>query len=185
MEIKVFRVIWTGIIGMLIMIPAAYICFLAFDLISLLTGGLIQNFGSIAGGFVMFIIGALLGIFIICLFPVHWVLINQPDNVLFMLALVVPWIGSCTVMALLTSKSPEEGFFTSLMIGIGFFILMAILYGVVAVFLAAVGGAALLDSASIGLTDLPFLLAALTATMEGAAIGGVFAALIGSLKYEK
>jgi len=44
MEFKLWRMIWTGIVGMLFMLPTAYATFYIFDLIALLTGGLIQNF---------------------------------------------------------------------------------------------------------------------------------------------
>jgi hypothetical protein len=103
---------------------------------------------------------------------------------MLMLALVLPWIFCCSIMALLTARNPEEGIFTSIAIGLGLFIIMAAIYFVLAVVLARFGGGALLNNASIGLTELPFLLATFLATMEGAGIGAVFAALIGSLKYE-
>ena len=188
MEFKKWRFIWTGIVGMLFLLPIAYATFYFFDLIALLTGGLIQNFfvlaRAIGGPIIGFFISALIGIFLICLIPVHWALINRPDNVMLMLALIIPWIICCSVMALLTSRSPKEGIFTSLAIGLGLFIIMAIFYFGLAFILANFGGGAILDGASIGLTELPFLLSAFLATMEGAGIGAVFAALIGSLKYE-
>ena len=188
MEFKLWRFIWTGIVGMLFMIPMAYTTFYFFDLIALLTGGLIQNFfvlaRTIGGPLIGFFISAFVGIFLICLIPVHWALINQPDNVMLMLALILPWIFCCSVMALLTARNPEDGIFTSLAIGLGLFIIMAIFYFGLSFILARFGGGAIIDSASIGLTELPFLLSAFLATMEGAGIGAVFAALIGSLKYE-
>jgi hypothetical protein len=188
MEFKLWRMIWTGIVGMLLMLLTAYATFYIFDLIALLTGGLIQNFfvltRAIGGPLIGFLISSFVGVFLICLIPIHWALINQPDNVMLMLALVLPWIFCCSIMALLTARNPEEGIFTSIAIGLGLFIIMAAIYFVLAVVLARFGGGALLNNASIGLTELPFLLATFLATMEGAGIGAVFAALIGSLKYE-
>jgi len=188
MEFKLWRFIWTGIVGMLFMLPIAYATFYFFDLIALLTGGLIQNFfvlaRAIGGPIIGFFISAFIGVFLICLIPVHWALINRPDNVMLMLALILPWIFCCSVMALLTSRNPKEGVFTSLAIGLGLFTIMAIFYFGLAIILARFGGGAILDGVAIGFTGLPFLLAAFLATMEGAGIGAVFAALIGSLKYE-
>ena len=188
MEFKLWRFIWTGIVGMLLMLLIAYATFYFFDLIALLTGGLIQNFfvlaRAIGGPIIGFFISALIGIFLICLIPVHWALINRPDDVMLMLALILPWIICCSVMALLTSRNPQEGIFTSLAIGLGLFAIMTMFYFGLAFILARFGGGAILDGVSIGFTGLPFLLAAFLATMEGAGIGAVFAALIGSLKYE-
>ncbi len=188
MGFKLWRFIWTGIVGMLFMLPTAYATFYAFDLIALLTGGLIQNFfvltRTLGGPLIGFLISAFIGVFLICLIPVHWALLNQPDNVMLMLALVLPWIICCSLMALLTARDPQEGVYTSFAIGLGLFIIMVIIYSVLAVLLARFGGGAILDSASVGFTDLPFVLAAFLATMEGAGIGAVFAALFGSLKYE-
>ncbi|TFG24356.1 MAG: hypothetical protein EU532_12655 [Promethearchaeota archaeon] len=188
MEFKLWRFIWTGIVGMLLMIPIAYATFYIFDLISILTGGLIQNFAGLArvlgGPVIFFFISALLGVSLICLIPVHWALYTQPGNIMLMLALILPWIICCSIMALLTAKNPEEGIFTSLAIGLGFFIIFAAFYAIISLLLARFGGAAIIDGLSIGLTGLPFLLAVLLATMEGAGIGAVFAALIGSIKLE-
>lgn len=188
MEFGVWRFIWTGIVGMLFMIPTAFATFYFLDLIALLTGGLIQNFfvliRALASPLVAFFISAFIGIFLICLFPVHWALMNHPDNVMLMLALVLPWVICCSTMALLTARNPKEGILTSFAIGLGFFFIMLIIYIGISVLLARFGGGAIINRASIGLTGMPFLLAAFLATMEGAAIGAVFAALIGSLKYE-
>jgi hypothetical protein len=188
MEFKLWRFIWTGIVGMLLMIPIAFATFYFFDLIAILTGGLIQNFFGLArvlgGPIIFFFISAFLGVFLICLIPVHWALMTQPGNVILMLALILPWIICCSIMSLLTARNPEEGIFTSFAIGLGFFIILAVFYIGLSLLLAQIGGAALIDGLSVGLTELPFLLAALSATMEGAGIGAVFAALIGSIKYK-
>jgi hypothetical protein len=188
MEFKLWRSIWTGIVGMLLMIPTAFATFYFFDLVSLITGGLIQNFttalSNALGPVIVFFISAFLGIFLICLIPIHWALISQPNNILLMLALVLPWVICCSIMALLTARKLEEGVFTSLFIGLGFFIFMLIIYVGASVLLRAVGGAAIINGIAIGLTDLPFLLAAFLATMEGAGCGAAFAALVGSIKYK-
>ena len=174
---------------MLLMIPTAYICFVSFDLISLLTGGLITNFQGLAGALggagqiLIFIIGAFLGVMLVCLFPIHWVLINQPDNVILLLAITLPWIITCSVASFLFAHTPRGGIHTSLAIGIGYFIFMLIPYILFSVLLAPLGGSAIIDNLSMGLTDLPWVLAALTATMEGAGVGAVFGGLVGSLKY--
>ncbi|TFG01528.1 MAG: hypothetical protein EU539_13960 [Promethearchaeota archaeon] len=190
MEFKLWKFIWTGIVGMLLMIPIAYTFFYLFDMPRLLTGGLIQNFfalGSAIGPLIFFFIAAFLGVFIICLVPIHWVIIYTPGDLFgidLLLAIALPWIACCSLMALLTSKNFWDGIFTSLAIGLGFFIVMLVIYLGASVILAPIGGGAILDGIAIGLSDSPFLLAAFLATMEGAGTGCAFAALIGSIKQE-
>ncbi|MFX0187729.1 MAG: hypothetical protein ACFE8A_08335 [Candidatus Hodarchaeota archaeon] len=171
------------------MIPIAYICFVSFDTLSLITGGLIQNILGLVSGYgeiVMFIFGAFLGVGLVCIFPIHWALINHPDNILLLLALVLPWIITCSIASFLFAHSPRGGIHTSLAIGLGYFILMTIPYLLFSFFLSQAGlaGVSIIDGITIGLTGMPWVLSALTATMEGAGIGAVFGALVGSFKYK-
>ena len=172
---------------MLLMVPIAYISFISFDLISLLTGGFITNFIGLADTInpvVVFLLGAFLGILVICLVPIHWVLINQPGNWIYLLALALPWIVTCFLTSYLFAHTPRGGIHTSLAIGIGFFVLMLVPYILLAILLAQFGGAAIIDGLSVGITDLPWVLATLCATMEGAGVGAFFGAFAGSLKYK-
>ena len=175
---------------MLLMVPIAYISLISFDLIALITGGLIQNFQGLSGGLggggriLIVIIGIFLGILIICLFPIHWLILSQPGNWLLLLALLAPWVITCFITSYMFSHSPRGGIHTSMAIGLGFFFLMLIPYLILSVLLAPIGGAAIIDNISIGLTGYPFVLSVFFATMEGAGVGAVFGALAGSLKYK-
>ncbi|MFX1392365.1 MAG: hypothetical protein ACFFAH_02220 [Promethearchaeota archaeon] len=171
------------------MIPTAYICFVSFDTLSLITGGLIQNILGLASGFGtigMFIFGAFLGVGLVCIFPIHWALINHPDNILLLLALVLPWIITCSIASALFAHSPRGAIHTSLAVGIGYFIVMLIPYIIFSFLLSQAGlpGGTIIDSITIGLTGMPWVLSTLTATMEGAGVGAVFGAFVGSLKYK-
>ena len=171
------------------MIPIAYACFVAFDTFALITGGFIRNIVYLFASFgpaAMFVIGAFLAIGVVCMVPIHWALINQPNNVLLLLALVLPWIITCSISSALFAHSPRGGIHTSIAIGIGYFIIMLIPYLVLSLLLsqAGLGGNLIVDNLIMGITGLPWILSALTATMEGTGVGAVFAALVGSLKYK-
>jgi len=172
------------------MIPMSYITFISFDLIALLTGGLIQNFpefiASFSGGarVFMMIVAAFLGVIIICLYPIHVALINDPGNWMFFLALILPWVITCFITSYLFSHSPRGGIDTSFGIGIGLFFFMFIPYLILSALLAPIGGSEIINSLSIGITGLPYITAVFFATMEGAAVGAFFGAFAGSLKYK-
>ncbi len=172
---------------MILMILTASMSFIFFDTISLLTGGFITNFQGLAESInpvFVFLLGAFLGILLVCLIPIHWILINQPGNWIYLLALALPWIVTCFLTSYLFAHTPRGGIHTSLAIGIGLFLMMLVPYIALAILLAQFGGAAIIDGFSIGITDLPWVLATLSATMEGAAIGAFFGAFAGSLKYK-
>ncbi len=180
------RVCCSGCCGMLCLLPMAYISFRFLDLTSQITGGLIQNISSLAdvlpmGDALIFVVGAIVGVLIVCLFPIHWALINNPGDVMLLLSIIVPWILCCAITAGLFAHSPRGGFDTSLAIGIGWFFVMLLPYIAVSIML---GSGGLLDGLATGFTGMPWILAVLTATMEGAAVGGVFGAFVGSLKYD-
>jgi len=172
----------------------AYISFRFLDLTGQITGGLIKNIGELGrilpgGEGMMFVLGAIMGVGMICLFPVHWALFYYPGDVMLLIAIILPWILCCTITSGLMAHSPKGGFNTSIAIGLGYFFAMLLPYIVMgAVLGSALGapglGTALMDAVASGLTDLPYVLAVLLATMEGAAVGGVFGAFVGSLKYE-
>ena len=171
------------------MIPTAYICLISFDTFGLITGGLIKNVWmavGMFGGVAIIIFSIFLGVGIVCLFPIHWVLINRPNDILLLLALALPWIITCSAASALFAHSPRGGIHTSIAIGIGFFILMLIPYLLLSLLLGqtGLGGSTIIDNLTMGLTGLPWVLSALTATMEGAGVGACFGALVGSLKYK-
>lgn len=182
------RVIGSGIAGMLCLLPMAWISFYFLDLPAQITGGLIQNtaeIGSLFGGagqLIGLVIGMILGLVLICLFPVHWALIYQPNDLLLLTAIILPWILCCAITSGLFAHSPRGGLHTSIAIGLGWMILFLVGYALMRVALGPFG--TVLDAAVTGFTDMPFALAVITATMEGALIGGIFGSFVGSLKYE-
>jgi hypothetical protein len=182
------------------MIPMAWLSFNFLGLSSAITGGLIENLegalgtiGSLLGpvGEVLVLLaGAIIGLFLIFLFPIHWCLFYRPSDVMLLIAVVVPWILCCVITSGLFAHSPRGGLHTSLAIGIGYAIPLVAIYIAIPVVLGGlapgIGGilTGLIDGLSSGLTDLPFILAVLTAIFEGCLVGALFGAFIGSLKYK-
>jgi hypothetical protein len=195
------RVICSGCAGMLCLIPMAYISFRFLNLTSVITGGLIENFedlmaglGSLigqGGGLITTIGSAFIGLALIFLFPIHWCIQYRPDDIMLLIAVVVPWILCCSITAGLFAHSPVGGLTTSFAIGIGYLVpAIAIYFAIPAIINSVAGGAVggalftgIIDGLISGLTDLPYLLAVTTAILEGAGVGAVFGAFIGSLKY--
>ncbi|MBD3196799.1 MAG: zinc-ribbon domain-containing protein [Candidatus Lokiarchaeota archaeon] len=193
------RVIWSGIVGMVILVPMAWISFTFLNLTGSVTGGLIEGLedllASIPGvlGMILSILGGMiLGVLLIFLFPVHWALYYRPDDVMLIIALMTPWILTCTIASAISAHSPRGGLHTSLAIGIGYAIPTTILYFALGPIIGALTGGggigmtvtSLIDGLSLGLTDLPFLAAALLGIFEGCLVGAFFGAFIGSLKYK-
>ena len=188
------RVICSGCLGMLCLIPMAWISSLALDLPSAVTGGLFTNIndaiatlGSLLpfGDILSFVASAFLGLILILLFPIHWCIFYRPDDVLLIVAVVLPWILCCTITSAIFAHSPRGGIHTSLAIGIGYLIPAMAIYLVIP-FIPMIGPiiAGVVDGAVSGLTDLPYLLAVFTAILEGCLVGAVFGGFIGSLKYK-
>ena len=75
------RVVWSGIVGMILLAVFSWISFAFLDLTSSVTGGLIENLqdalaalGSILPGIgtvLGVLAGAFLGVLRICFFPIH------------------------------------------------------------------------------------------------------------------
>jgi hypothetical protein len=187
------RVIKSGIVGMLIFVPMAYISFRFLNLTEGVTGGLLENvdealsaISGFLGGlgvFLEFIVGMLIGVALVFIFPIHWCIAYRPDDIGLILAVTVPWILTCVIASALFSHSPREAIHTSLSIGIGYMIISVIPYIILSVVFHGIG-AGILDGLLIGLSDLPYLLAVLTAILEGCLVGTVFGAFIGSLRYK-
>lgn len=186
------RVFFSGCAGMLCLIPMAWISFRFLNLTEGVTGGLIANIddavGAIAGflgpgGFVIeILIGMLIGVALIFLFPIHWILYYRPDDVGLLIAVTIPWILACVITSGLFAHSPRGGFNTSLSMGIGYVIILTVIYFVLSAVLPL--GSAILDGVVLGLTDLPYLFAVITAIFEGCLVGAIFGAFIGSLRYK-
>lgn len=194
------RVLGSGCLGMLCLIPMAWVSFNFLGLSSAITGGLIENLedalstlGGLlgpVGDILMILAGGIIGLVLIFFFPIHWCLFYRPSDVGLLIAVVVPWILCCAITSGLFAHSPRGGLHTSLAIGIGYAIPLVAIYFVIPAILGAVvpgiGGVitGIIDGLSSGLTDLPFVLAVLTAIFEGCLVGALFGAFIGSLKYK-
>ena len=186
------RVIKSGIVGMVLLIPMAYISFRFLNLTEGVTGGLIANIDDAIASItsdlgplsllVDLLAGAAIGALLIFLFPIHWCLIYRPDDIMLIIAITLPWILTCVITSAIFSHTPRGGLHTSLAIGIGYAIILSVLYLVLALVLPL--GSTILDGLLTGLTDLPYLLAVLTAIFEGTLVGAVFGAFVGSLKYK-
>ena len=176
------------------LIPMAYVSFRFLNLTEGVTGGLIANIDdaiatltSSLGGIgllVQLLAGALIGAVLIFLFPIHWCLFYRPDDVMLIIAVTIPWILCCAITSGLFAHSPRGGVHTSLSIGIGYAIILSLVYIILAVVIPFGFGSAILDGLLIGLTDLPYLVAVLTAVLEGTVVGAVFGAFVGSLRYK-
>ena len=192
------RVIGSGCLGMLCLIPMAWISFSFLDLTSSVTGGLITNLNDAiasigillgmgaVGDILSLVAGAFLGLILILLFPIHWCIFYRPDDVLLLISVILPWILCCTITSAIFSHSPRGGIHTSLAIGIGYLIPAMVIYLLIPLIPGGFGSliAGVVDGAVSGLTDLPYLLAVFTAILEGCLVGAVFGGFIGSLKYK-
>jgi hypothetical protein len=113
------RVICSGCLGMLCLIPMSWLAFM-IGLTSAVTGGLITNlesaFAAIGGplGTILTVIGgAFLGLIMIILFPIHWCLLYRPDDIFLIFAIILPWILCCAITSGLFAHSPRGGLHTS------------------------------------------------------------------------
>ena len=184
------RVFWSGVVGMLVLIPMSWISFRFLNLTEGLTGGLIVNIDDAlttitealpAGSlFVEILAGAFIGLALVLLFPIHWCIYYHPEDIGLVVAVTFPWILCCVIASGLFAHSPRGGIHTSLAIGIGYAIILTVGYIILSFTLIGV----VLDGLLLGLSDLPYLLAVLTSILEGCLIGSVFGAFIGSLKYK-
>lgn len=178
-----------------------------FGLDAAVTGGLLYGTGEAlttlisyalssggAGGsgleiIIPIIANGILGMLAISIFPIHWLLQYRPDQPMFALGMMIPWILCGFVTAILFAKNTKEGFWMIFAIGIGMTVVGVGFYMlIVSVVGANVPGAGaivgVIDGLFNGLTDLDPIPAIAFACLEGAFIGGVFGAFAGALKYK-
>jgi hypothetical protein len=177
----------------------SWISFQFLDLTSSVTGGLIENLNlalasldtllpgapALLINILEFLAGAMLGLVLVLIFPIHWCLMYRPDDVLLLISIVLPWILACSMITGINAKTPGKGIRTCLAIGIGYLIIALVIYFIlpmIPVIGPLIGG--LIDGAVTGLTDLPYVLAVTTAILEGCLVGAVFGGFIGALKYK-
>ncbi|GAH14656.1 unnamed protein product [marine sediment metagenome] len=118
-----WRVIWTGIVGMIFLFIVSYISFTFLDLTASVTGGLIENLndaiGSLSallpgvGGIIGIFAPMLLGLILILIFPIHWCLMYRPDDVMLLISVTLPWILACSMITGINAKTPGKGIRTS------------------------------------------------------------------------
>ena len=116
----------------------AWVSFYFLDLTSLITGGLVSNintaltaiggFLGTAGAVIAILLSFFIGLALIFLFPIHWCIFYRPDDVILLIAVVLPWILCCAITSGIFAHSPRGGINTSLAIGIGYAIIVTILY---------------------------------------------------------
>ncbi len=201
-----WRVMWTGCLGMLCLIPLAWFSFNVLDLGAAITGSLFIGVGDaidtafsfvplpgFLAGFVPFIIQGFLGIMMLWFFPLHWALWYRPDDISMALAIVLPWLLCGTITAALFCKKARQGFDTGLAVGLAYALFIGLFPIIIQAIINAVTGGMGLGVFNImdifngffsGMTDLPYWAAVVTSCVEGGIIAGVFGALIGSLKYK-
>jgi len=177
------------------------IAFTVFDLGSAITGGLFTNVGDAitgllkiaspeAGGIISIFVNGFMGLFLILLFPVHWILAYRPGDAAYALALIIPWILAVFITAIIFSRSAKEGFYTGIWLGGGFMIVGLILvYGLTALLTQSGGPEAAIFTGAIngvylGLTDLPPCWAIFLSCLEGGLVGGAFGALAGAIRFK-
>jgi hypothetical protein len=170
----------------------SWISFSVFDLGAAVTGGALENIGTglnnslpllipgPVGQALPVLLGGLLGLIIILMFPMHWFLFYRPDQWTYALAVMIPWVLACFVTSYLMSHSPRGGINTSFAIGIFYMITFG---GVMTVLSSNDTLGPFVQGAFVGLTDLNPTIAVILSCLEGSAIGAVFGALAGSLKY--
>jgi len=201
-----WRVMWTGCLGMLCLIPLAWFSFNVLDLGAAITGSLFIGIGDaidtafslvplpgFLAGFIPFIIQGIMGIILLWFFPLHWALYYRPDDITMALAIVLPWLLVGTITAALFCKKARQGFDTGVAIGLAYALFIGLFPFIIqAIINAATGGMGLgvfnimdvFNGLFSGMTDLPYIWAVITSCLEGGLIAGVFGALIGSLKYK-
>jgi hypothetical protein len=179
----------------------AGISFTFFDLGNAISGSLFVNMGSAlssgfelatgnagAGTLISILIGGFMGLISILIFPIHWLLIYRPDEIGMAFAMVIPWILAIGISAALFAKSAREGIFIGLYLAIGYILAgIGIYVGITALLSSQAEttiGTGAIVGAFQGLTGLHPILAVFFAVGEGCLIGGIFGALIGSLKYK-
>jgi hypothetical protein len=192
----------------------AWISFQFFGLDAAITGGLFVNLGPALTNLLVYFIdnqslatilnifgGGIFGVISILIFPLHWLLFFRPDQPLFALALLLPWILWSVVSALIYARSMKQGFMLPLKIGLFLIILMFLLFSALPYVIGSLFHNQVLakslkgifDSLAQGLAGFPddmplhdlgaFEISAL-AIIEGTFVGGVFGALIGAIKYD-
>lgn len=186
------------------LIPMSWIAFNFFGLDAAITGGLLTNIGpalstlaaasGVPGASVL--VGGLIGFIMILIFPLHWMLYFRPDEPMFALAIIIPWVLMGFITSIIWAKSTKEGFMLPMITGILLIVVAIFLFQFALPFIATQAGvnmtpifdslfqglAGLPDSNPLG--DLPAVAIMILAILEGSLVGGVFGALAGAIRYD-
>jgi hypothetical protein len=190
----------------------SYIAFNYLGLDSAITGGLFTNVGPAISDLITGLnLGAystvadiaavgFLGFISIMIFPLHWLLTFRPDNSMFAIALLFPWVMTAFITSLLFAKSMKEGFLTPIILGITIIVILIVVFSVIIPYVnnlpqiksAGIDITGIINGVFSGLAGLPpnTPLANLPAEWimvlavgEGSLVGSVFGALAGAIRY--
>ncbi len=178
----------------------AGVSFVFFDLGNAISGSLFVNLGSAiqglletampegGGTLVAVLVGGLMGIGSILMFPLHWMLYYRPDEPGMALALIIPWILCIGITSLLFAKKAKDGIMIGVRLAIGYIVFGGLIYFGLTAVLSEAGagsvGTGVINGVFMGLTDLHPVLSLILASLEGCLIGGAFGALIGAMKFD-
>ena len=191
-------------LAMCCLIPMSWISFSFFDLGGAISGSLFTNVGEAlnsafallassaglgsAGGLISVLVGGLIGLVMVLIFPIHWLLIYRPDEPMFALAMMIPWVLTVFLSALFWSKSMKDGFMMGIKLAVSWIVIGIVLFMGITSLAASSGMGGIVGTALNGifegLTDLSPILAIISASLEGGLIGGVFGGLAGAIKYK-
>jgi len=165
------------------------------DLFSTLSLG--SSMGALAT-ILPILIQGLIGLIAVMIFPLHWLLYFRPDEPLFALALILPWVLTAFLTSLIFAKSMKEGFMMPIILGISMIVTIVVIFeGIIPALASQLGGSGvditgLVDSIFQGLAGLPegTPLADLSAMwimvlsiLEGSLVGSAFGAFAGAIRY--
>lgn len=175
----------------------AGISFTFFDLTNAISGSLFVNVGDAMSGLfsILFgnanvgalgtiVVGGLMSMTSILIFPIHWLLIYRPEEAGMALAIMIPWVLSIGISSLLFAKSAKDGLLIGVWLAAGYIFWGLLIYILLTVVLAGTVGVGIINGIFGGLTDLHPVLAIILASLEGGLIGGAFGAFFGALKYK-
>lgn len=176
------------------------VSFIFFDLGNAISGSLFVNLGAAirglletavgsgGGTLISILVGGLMGIGSVLMFPIHWMLYYRPDDPGMAIALIIPWILCIGITSLLFAKKAKDGIMIGVRLAIGYIVFGGLIYFGITFALASSGagniGSGVINGVFVGLTDLHPILSLILAVIEGCLIGGVFGALIGALKFD-
>ncbi|TFH29117.1 MAG: hypothetical protein E4G98_04375, partial [Promethearchaeota archaeon] len=140
------------------LIIMAGVSFTFFGLTNAVTGSLFVNVGDAISGLLSLafdnanlgvlgtvLIGGIVSIISILIFPIHWLLIYRPEEAGMALALMIPWVLCVGISALLFAKSAKQGFLIGVWLAVGYIVWGLIIYILLTLALADTIGTSLIN----------------------------------------